>query len=169
MGMDSGSWFPSFLHCLITCKWSKTIEMDGEGIGIRLVIDLLPCMPNIMWLFWSPEIDCRSYLIVKYQWHCSHSGVVDLLDVSGYLNVLKNDQIFRLGLVLGLSAVPTLDKIRDTSNFLYDMLTAWLLGQDDVNKRGGHTWEALVKALRYQSVAQNEIADKIQREKCHTH
>ena len=77
--------------------------------------------------------------------------------------------MFRLALVLGLHAVPTLEKIRDTPNFLYDMLTAWLLGQDDVNKRGGHTWGALVKALRHQSVAQNEIADRIQREKCHTH
>ena len=98
-----------------------------------------------------------------------------MLDISGYLHLLNRDQIFQLGLVLGLSAVPTLDNMRytatflsdmlaDTSNFLYDMLTAWLRGQDDVNKRGGHTWEALVKALRYQSVAQNEIADKIQRE-----
>ena len=92
-----------------------------------------------------------------------------MVDVSGYLHLLKNDQMFRLALVLGLHAVPTLEKIRDTPNFLYDMLTAWLLGQDDVNKRGGHTWGALVKALRHQSVAQNEIADRIQREKCHTH
>ena len=91
-----------------------------------------------------------------------------MVDVSGYLNVLKNDQMFRLGLVLGLSAVPTLGNIRETSNFLYDMLTAWLRGHDDVNKRGGHTWGALVKALRHQSVAQNEIADRIQGEKCHT-
>ena len=92
-----------------------------------------------------------------------------MVDVSEYLIHLKKDQTFRLALVLGLHAVPTLDKIRDTPNFLYDMLTAWLLGQDDVNKRGGHTWGALVKALRNPSVAQNEIADKIQREKCRTH
>jgi len=80
---------------------------------------------------------------------------------------LKKDQIFRLGLVLGLYAVPTLDNIKDSPTFLYDMLTAWLQGQDDVGKRGGHTWESLVKGLRHPSVAQNETADKIHREKCH--
>ena len=91
-----------------------------------------------------------------------------MLDVSEYLNLLNRDQIFQLGLVLGLSAVPTLDNMRYTATFLSDMLAAWLRGQDDVNKRGGHTWGALVKALRHQSVAQNEIADRIQREKCLT-
>ena len=98
-----------------------------------------------------------------------HAAVGALVDVSEYLMHLNKDQIFQLALVLGLHAVPTLDKIRDTPNFLNDMLAAWLRGQDDVNKRGGHTWGALVKALRHASVTQNEIADKIQREKCHTH
>ena len=87
-----------------------------------------------------------------------------MVDVSGYLNVFSKDQIFQLGLVLGLSAVPTLDNMRYTATFLPDMLAAWLRGQDNVNKRGGHTW----KALRHSLVAQNEIADRIQREKCHT-
>ena len=98
-----------------------------------------------------------------------HAAVADLIDVSEYLSHLKKDQTFRLALVLGLHAVPTLDKIRDTPNFLYDMLTAWLLGQDGVNKRGGHTWRALVNALRHSSVTQNEIADRIQKEKCYRH
>jgi len=68
---------------------------------------------------------------------------------------------------LGLRAVPTLDIIKDSPTFLYDMLTAWLQGQDDVGRRGGHTWRALVKGLRHPSVAQNETADKIHKEKCH--
>ena len=97
---------------------------------------------------------------------CSHAGVGALVDVSEYLIHLNKDQIFQLALVLGLHAVPTLDKIRDTPNFLNDMLAAWLRGQDDVNKRGGHTWGALVKALRHASVTQNEIANKIERDKC---
>ena len=92
-----------------------------------------------------------------------------MVDVSGYLNVLSKDQIFQLGLVLGLLAVPTLDNMRYTATFLSDMLAAWLRGQDNVNKRGGHTWKALVNALRDSQVAQNEIANKILREKCHTH
>ena len=90
-----------------------------------------------------------------------------MVDVNGYLNVLSKDQIFQLGLVLGLLAVPTLDNMRYTATFLPDMLAAWLRGQDNVNKRGGHTWKALVNALRHSQVAQNEIADRIQREKCH--
>ena len=98
-----------------------------------------------------------------------HTVVADLIDVIDYLSHLKKEQTFRLALVLGLHAVPTLDKMRDTPNFLDDMLTAWLLGQDGVNKRGGHTWGALVKALRHAVVNQNEIADRIQREKCYRH
>ena len=50
---------------------------------------------------------------------------------------LKKDQIFRLGLVLGLRAVPTLDVMKDSPTFLYDRLTAWLQGQDNVGRRGG--------------------------------
>jgi len=79
---------------------------------------------------------------------------------------LKKDQIFRLGLVLGLRAVPTLDMMKDSPTFLYDMLTAWLQGQDNVGRKGGHTWGTLVKGLSDPLVAQNETAHKVQREKC---
>ena len=96
----------------------------------------------------------------------SHPDIDDLIDIGDYLVNLKKDQIFRLGLVLGLRAVPTLDVMKDSPTFLYDMLTAWLQGQDNVGRRGGHTWGALVKGLRHPSVAQNETADKIQSEKC---
>ena len=90
-----------------------------------------------------------------------------MVDVSGYLNRLTRDQIHQLGLVLGLHSVPTLDNIRSSATFLSDMLTAWLQGKDDVNSKGGHTWRALVNALRHTSVTQNETADKIETEKCH--
>ena len=96
----------------------------------------------------------------------SHPDIDDLIDIGDYLVNLKKDQIFRLGLVLGLRVVPTLDVMKDSPTFLYDMLTAWLQGQDNVGRRGGHTWGALVKGLRHPSVAQNETADKIQSEKC---
>ena len=94
-----------------------------------------------------------------------HPDINDLIDISNYLVNLKKDQTFRLGLVLGLRMVPTLDIIKDSPTFLYDMLTAWLQGQDDVGRKGGHTWGALVKGLRHPSVAQTETADKIQKEK----
>ena len=102
-----------------------------------------------------------------YLWVLSHPGIDDLIDIGDYLVNLKRDQIFRLGLVLGLRAVPTLDTMKDSPTFLYDMLTGWLQGQDNVGRRGGHTWGALVKGLRHPSVAQNETADRIQSEKCH--
>lgn len=88
-------------------------------------------------------------------------------DVRDYLILLKRDQIFNLGLALGLHAVPTLDNLRYTQTFLPDMLASWLQGMDDVNKKGGHTWRALVNALK--KVYQPEIADKVQRAKCNTH
>ena len=96
-------------------------------------------------------------LLCRYTW-C----VADLVNVSSYLNFFTRDKIHQLGLVLGLHAVPTLDNIRYSTTFLSDMLTAWLQGKDDVNSKGGHTWTALVNALRHTSVTQNEIADKIE-------
>ena len=90
-----------------------------------------------------------------------------MVDVSGYLNHLTRDQIYQLGLVLGLYVVPTLGNVRVSTTFLSDMLTAWLQGKDGVNSKGGHTWTALVNALRDRSVTQNETADKIETEKCH--
>ena len=78
---------------------------------------------------------------------------------------LNQDQIFGLGLVLGLS-VATLNRIKDSPLFLDDMLTAWLMGKDMVRKRGGHSWRALVNGLRHRRVNQTEIACKIEQEMC---
>ena len=113
-----------------------------------------------LWVLFLVMIWCIPYGL------SSHPDIDDLIDIGDYLVNLKKDQIFRLGLVLGLRAVPTLDVMKDSPTFLYDMLTAWLQGQDNVGRRGGHTWGALVKGLRHPSVAQNETADKIQSEKC---
>ena len=77
---------------------------------------------------------------------------------------LKKDQIFRLGLVLGLCVVPTLDAMKDSPTFLYNLLTAWLQGQDNAGRGEGHTRGALVEGLRHLSMAQNETADKIESE-----
>ena len=113
-----------------------------------------------LWVLFLVMIWCILYGL------SSHPDIDDLIDIGDYLVNLKKDQIFRLGLVLGLRAVPTLDVMKDSPTFLYDMLTAWLQGQDNVGRRGGHTWGALVKGLRHPSVSQNETADKIQSEKC---
>ena len=42
------------------------------------------------------------------------------------------------------------------------MLVAWLVGKDNVGKRGGHTWLALVRGLRHPKVNQTELASKIE-------
>ena len=88
----------------------------------------------------------------------------DLVDVSTYLLVLKREQVFSLGLVLGLS-IMSLNPIRDSFMFLDEMLAAWLQGKDRVNQLGGHTWESLVRGLRHPRLNQTEIADKIESEK----
>jgi len=90
--------------------------------------------------------------------------VDDLVEVSTYLLVLTREQIFSLGLVLGLS-ITSLNPIRDSFTFLDEMLAAWLQGKDKVNQLGGHTWESLVKGLRHPRLSQTEIADKIESEK----
>jgi len=85
----------------------------------------------------------------------------DLADVS--------DKGPNSSMILGLCKVPTLDNLNYTETPLSDMLAAWLQGKDNVNNRGEHTWRALVNARKHPLVNQSEIADKIRREKCHTH
>jgi len=94
----------------------------------------------------------------------SHPDIDDPIDICDYLVNLKKDQIFGLGLVLGLCGVPTLDAMKDSPTFLYNMLTAWLQGQDNAGRREGHAWGALLKGLRHPSMAQKETADKIESE-----
>lgn len=93
------------------------------------------------------------------------AGLDELIDVSTYLLAFNPDQVFGLGLALGLS-VTTLNPIKNSPTFLDDMLTAWLMGRDAVRKRGGHTWPALVSGLRHARVNQTEIANRVEQERC---
>lgn len=93
-----------------------------------------------------------------------HAAMDDLVDVSTYLLTLQKEQIFSLGLVLGLQ-ITSLNPIRDSFMFLDEMLAAWLQGKDRVNQKGGHTWESLVWGLKHPKVNQTEIAEKIESEK----
>lgn len=85
-----------------------------------------------------------------------------------YLYDLNKDQIYQLGLSLGLNA-RTLMETRDVapqSRYLDDMLASWFRKQDMVlDKSGPPTWRSLAKALRDKSVRQNGIADTIKQEK----
>ena len=87
------------------------------------------------------------------------------MDISEYLLVLNKEQIFSLGLVLGLSFT-TLEPVRSSRLFLDEMLAAWLQGKDSVSKRGGHTWQALVSALRHPRLHQTEVAANIEKDRC---
>ena len=84
----------------------------------------------------------------------------DLADISHYLNELNKSAVFNLGLDLGIgySRLTT-----DSTNFLQDMLYAWLQKVDQVQERGIPTWERLVKSLK--RVGQNGIAMNIEQDK----
>jgi len=69
-------------------------------------------------------------------------------------------QIFSLGMELGLCTVPSLHKIRDSPTWHADCMVPRTQLQDDVGRRGGHTWRALVKGLRHPSVACSGLLTK---------
>ena len=71
-----------------------------------------------------------------------------------------------LGLRLGLRKY-TLDAIEanhpgDVSRCLTECLAQWLRGADNVDNRGGATWDSLSHAL--QSINENSVADKLDQE-----
>lgn len=84
--------------------------------------------------------------------------------MSNYLCTLSEDQIFTLGLALGLES-RTMAPFRNSPLFLDEVVLRWLQGKDQVMKRGGHSWSSLVKALREPRVQQYGIAAKIATEK----
>lgn len=92
----------------------------------------------------------------------------DMDEITTYLGDLSKDQIFQLGLSLGLN-FHTLMETRDVapqSRYLTDMLASWFRKQDKVlDKSGPPTWRSLAKALRSKSVRQNGIAAIIEQEK----
>ncbi len=92
-------------------------------------------------------------------------GDSDAYEVSNYLRSLTEDQIFTLGQALGLNN-QTMSPFRSSPLFLDEVITRWLQGKDRVMEQGGHTWNTLVKALKEPKVNQNEIAEKVRREKC---
>ena len=97
-----------------------------------------------------------------------HLDFDDMHEATSYLRPLGKDQIYQLGLSLGLNAL-TLDDTKDTSSrsrYLCDVLECWFRKQDTVLvKSGPPTWRSLAKALRSKSVRQNGIAAIIEQEK----
>ena len=92
------------------------------------------------------------------------SKLKDVLDAL-HRHHFKNTNWFLLGLNLGLLD-PTLDDIKQNNNdqaapCLRECLSKWLRRADDVDKRGGATWDALIKALKSASVQEIAAADGI--------
>ena len=91
------------------------------------------------------------------------------MEIKSYLNSLSSNQVFSLGLVLGLT-YRTLESMKSLATFLSDMLVAWLRQQDNVgvHGHGRPTWRTLETALRHPTVMQTGIADRLAKDKCRT-
>ena len=91
----------------------------------------------------------------------------DLHEVTTYFIHLTKDEIYSLGMALGLFDC-TLSELADSSvqRYLSHMLKAWLRRQDNVDRKSGPpTWNSLVKALRADTVRQTGIANMIEKDK----
>ena len=89
-----------------------------------------------------------------------HTAIGDLAEVTNYLLDLQHDDIYNLGLTLGLYQ-PHLKNMKTSETFRDDVIAAWLQKEDQVLKMGIPTWETLVKALRHPRVNQTGLANKI--------
>ena len=92
-------------------------------------------------------------------------NLIDIIDLLRRYRFPKKTWI-DLGLSLGLHK-DTLDTIErnhpgDVSRCLTECLSQWLRGADNVNSRGGATWDSLSTALR--SMNEIAVADKLDEE-----
>ena len=90
------------------------------------------------------------------------SDVLELLKKCGF----SETRWFELGLALGLSK-NTLDIIKadhpqNTHQCLIECLSKWLVRADDVDSKGGATWDSLSTGLR--SINENAVVDKLDQE-----
>ncbi len=91
--------------------------------------------------------------------------IKDLLEITEYLHPLvSKPDILNLGLVLGLYH-DRLKAVEQNTNFLDDVVSAWLRREGDVDKRGGPRWSTLIKALQHRRLRQTGIAKTIAEDK----
>ena len=88
--------------------------------------------------------------------------IIDLLKRCGF----PESRWYELGLRLGLLK-NTVDAIennhpRDVSRCLTECLSQWLCRADNVDSRGGATWDSLSDAI--QSMNNNAVADRLDKE-----
>ena len=87
-------------------------------------------------------------------------------EVTNYLQDMNTTQIYHLGLLLGLSHC-RVKAYKDSSNFLNDVIAAWLRKVDQVTEKGEPSWIVLISALKHRRVEQPSIANKIAMYKDH--
>ena len=105
---------------------------------------------------------CYSSVTVCFVLHLAQE---DIPDVSDYFSNLNAPHLFNLGLGLGISYTHLKD-MEKMSSFRADLAAEWIEGVDQVKKKGKATWRRLVEALRAPRVAQNGLAEKIEKERC---
>ena len=126
--------------------------------------------PILKWLF--ALLPVLKLLLVRGLWYNNRLSLrVDINDLDDVLQLLKkcdfpDSKWMELGLKLGLKK-NTLDTIeannpRDVSRCLIECLSKWLERADDVDSKGGATWDSLSDALR--SMDEIAVADKLDQE-----
>ena len=103
------------------------------------------------------------HLVKRHLWLLFIKQLTGIQELNDVLELLKKcgfseTRWFELGLALGLSKT-TLDTIRanhpqDTHQCLIECLSKWLERADDVDSKGGATWDSLSTGLR----SINEVA-----------
>ena len=81
--------------------------------------------------------------------------------MTGYLTGLNKEQIYNLGLVLGLSyhyVIDLRDNCSSNVQFLDAVVAGWLQKKDKVRDV---SWKSLIKALQNERLGQNGIAERI--------
>lgn len=94
----------------------------------------------------------------------TYPAIKDLLEVTYYMLDLQQNDMYNLGLVLGLNQ-PRLKDMKASDTFRDDAIAAWLRREDQVNEKGVPKWMTLVTALKHPRVNQNGVADKVAEEK----
>ena len=119
----------------------------------------------------SPHRSSLSSLSKKTLWLLFIKQLTGIQELNDVLELLKKcgfseTRWFELGLALGLSKT-TLDTIRanhpqDTRQCLIECLSKWLERADDVDSKGGATWDSLSTGLR--SINEIAVADMLNQE-----
>ena len=119
------------------------------------------------------SLSSSSSLGKKTLWLLFIKQLTEIQELNEVLELLKKcgfseTRWFDLGLALGLSKT-TLETIKadhpqNTHQCLIECLSKWLKRADDVDSKGGATWDSLSTALRLRSMDEIAVADKLDQE-----